>query len=110
MTTTDDRIILPPADSRIAQAPYRVVSVERLALRREQQRRRAATTRAGDLSADVAWLERQAGVYERRIARLRADNRRLTAARRRAELEALAAWVAAIAVLLVLLGWAWVGR
>lgn len=109
MTTIDDRVVFPPAHSALAQAPYRVVSLDRVALRREQQRHRATTGLARDLTADVAWLERQAVVYEKRIKSLLADNRDQVAARRRAELSELVAWIVTIVVLLGLLGWAWVG-
>jgi len=107
--TTEDRILVPVTDTTLAMVPHRVVSLDRLAARREHRRAVAVGRANRDLAGEILWLGRQVKVYERRIGTLLADNRTLAEARRKAEREALLAWGVALLALLVLLAWAVLG-
>lgn len=107
MSTTEDRLVLPPVDTSVALVPQRVVSAERVALKREHKRAEKAR-RAHDR------LVNERDIDQRIIAGLESSIRRWSALHAAAEASRhrwqLATWVTVVLALGYVLVYTHVGR
>lgn len=107
MSTTEDRILYPPADSALAVAPHRVLSAERMGLAQAERRLTKARRRNDRLVDQLDFNERLIATYQGSIRRWSAAHAAMAASRHRWQ---TATWVTVVLALGYVLVYTHVGR